>query len=220
MVEHERFENFLESISGNLPEFLENLEVQNISSGVPIIRKSLQNILKFMLVLKKPEKILEVGTGTGFSALLMLNYINNSAKITTIEKMKERAEIAAENFKKFDSDSQINLITGDAITVLEDLVLQKESFDFIFMDAAKGQYINFLPSIKKLLSNDGILITDNILQEGSLLDSRYTVIRRDRTIHSRMREYIKTLVNDRDFETIVLESGDGVSISVKRNNSI
>lgn len=216
MVEHERFESFLESISSNLPEFLQDLEVENIRNDVPIIRKSLQNILRFLIVFKKPLSILEVGAATGFSALLMLHYSSSEARITTIEKMQERASIAKENFKMFDKHKQINLITGDATDVLKDLTASENTYDFIFMDAAKGQYINFLPLLKELLSAGGILVTDNILQEGSLLNSRYTVIRRERTIHSRMREYVKTLVNDIDFETVVLESGDGVTISVKR----
>ena len=166
--------------------------------------------------MKKPLNILEVGTATGFSSVFMLEFLNKNAKITTIEKMEERAAKAEENFKKFDKNKQITLIKGDAADILSELVSKDKTYDFIFMDAAKGQYINFLENIKKLLVSGGILITDNMLQEGRLLDSRYTVVRRDRTIHSRMREYANALLTDKEFETMLLESGDGLAVSIKK----
>lgn len=216
MADHERFESFLESISDGLPEHLLDLEIENIKNNIPIIRKGSQRLIRFMLELKKPLNILEVGTATGFSSIFMLEFLNKKAKITTIEKMEERVAKAEENFKKFDKNGQINLIKGDAIDILSELVSKEKTYDFIFMDAAKGQYINFFEDIKKLLVSGGILITDNMLQEGRLLDSRYTVVRRDRTIHSRMREYVNALLTDKDFETMLLESGDGMAVSIKK----
>ena len=216
MAEHERFENFLESIPDGLPEHLVELEIQSVKDNVPIIRKGSQHLIKFMLELKKPLNVLEVGTATGFSSLFMLEFLNKKAKITTIEKMEERALKAEENFKRFDENRQITLIRGDAKDVLDELVSVGNSYDFIFMDAAKGQYINFFENIKKLLLPQGILITDNMLQEGRLLDSRYTVVRRDRTIHARMREYVNVLLTDKDFKTMLLEAGDGMAVSIKK----
>ncbi|MGP1612198.1 MAG: O-methyltransferase [Catonella sp.] len=216
MVEHERFENFLESIPDGLPEHLAELEIQSIKENVPIIRKGSQHLIRFMLELKKPLNILEVGTATGFSSLFMLEFLDKKAKITTIEKMEERALKAKENFKRFDENRQITLIKGDAIEILDEFVSKGNSYDFIFMDAAKGQYINFFENIKELLLPQGILITDNMLQEGRLLDSRYTVVRRDRTIHARMREYVNVLLKDKDFETMLLEVGDGMAVSIKK----
>ena len=207
MVEHERFESFLESLPECLPKHLVDLEVENIKEGI---------LIRFMLELKKPVNILEVGTATGFSALLMLEYIGKEAKITTIERMEERAAKAEENFKKYDKNGQITLIKGDALNVLSELVVNGNEYDFIFMDAAKGQYINFFENIKKLLSQGGILVTDNMLQEGRLLDSRYTVVRRERTIHQRMREYVNVLATDKELETMFLETGDGMAVSVKK----
>ena len=166
--------------------------------------------------MKKPLNILEVGTATGFSSVFMLEFLNKKAKITTIEKMEERAVKAEKNFNKFDKNKQITLIKGDATDILSELVSKDKTYDFIFMDAAKGQYINFLENIKKLLVSGGILITDNMLQEGRLLDSRYTVVRRDRTIHRRMREYVNALLTDKEFETMLLESGDGMAVSIKK----
>lgn len=216
MVEHERFESFLESIPDGLPEYLTDFEIENIKENIPIIRKGSQRIIRFMLEMKKPLNILEVGTATGFSSVFMLEFLNKNAKITTIEKMEDRVVKAEKNFNKFDKNKQITLIKGDATDILSELVSKDKTYDFIFMDAAKGQYINFLENIKKLLVSGGILITDNMLQEGRLLDSRYTVVRRDRTIHSRMREYANALLTDKEFETMLLESGDGMAVSIKK----
>ena len=216
MVEHERFESFLESIPDGLPGYLTDFEIENIKDNIPIIRKGSQRLIRFMLEMKKPLNILEVGTATGFSTIFMLEFLNKNAKITTIEKMEERAAKAEENFKKFDKSKRITLIKGDAADVLSELASKDKTYDFIFMDAAKGQYINFFENIKKLLVFGGILITDNMLQEGRLLDSRYTVVRRDRTIHRRMREYVNALLTDKEFETMLFESGDGMAVSIKK----
>ena len=195
---------------------MKDLKVENIKDNIPIIRKGSQRIIRFMLEMKKPLNILEVGTATGFSSVFMLEFLNKKAKITTIEKMEERAAKAEENFKKFDKNKCITLIKGDAADILSELAGKDKTYDFIFMDAAKGQYINFFENIKKLLISGGILITDNMLQEGRLLDSRYTVVRRDRTIHRRMREYVNALLTDKEFETMLLESGDGMAVSIKK----
>lgn len=218
MVDYERFESFLESLPDDLPGYLLDLELENIRANIPIIRKGSQRLIRFMLELKKPVKVLEVGTATGFSSIFMLEFLDKKAEITTIEKMKERIDKAEETFRNLDKNKQITLIKGDAIEILADLVSKNKTFDFIFMDAAKGQYINFFENIKKLLVPGGMLITDNMLQEGRLLDSRYTVVRRDRTIHQRMREYVNVLMTDKNFETILLSSGDGMAVSIKKQN--
>ena len=216
MVDYERFESFLESLPDDLPGYLLDLELENIRANIPIIRKGSQRLIRFMLELKKPVKVLEVGTATGFSSIFMLEFLDKKAEITTIEKMEERIDKAEETFRNLDKNKQITLIKGDAIEILADLVSKNKTFDFIFMDAAKGQYINFFENIKKLLVPGGILVTDNMLQEGRLLDSRYTVVRRDRTIHQRMREYVNVLMTDKNFETILLASGDGMAVSIKK----
>lgn len=218
MVDYERFESFLESLPDDLPGYLLDLELENIRANIPIIRKGSQRLIRFMLELKKPVKVLEVGTATGFSSIFMLEFLDKKAEITTIEKMEERIDKAEETFRNLDKNKQITLIKGDAIEILADLVSKNKTFDFIFMDAAKGQYINFFENIKKLLVPGGMLITDNMLQEGRLLDSRYTVVRRDRTIHQRMREYVNVLMTDKNFETILLSSGDGMAVSIKKQN--
>ena len=89
-------------------------------------------------------------------------------------------------------------------------------YDMIFMDAAKGQYINFLPNAVKLLKKGGVLITDNVLQDDTVIQSKFTVVRRDRTIHKRMREYIRALMQSDELTTDILQLGDGISVSVKK----
>lgn len=159
-------------------------------------------------------RILEVGTAVGFSALLMSEYMPEGAHITTIEKYEKRIPIARENFRKAGKDDVITLIEGDAMEVLKSL---DGPYDLIFMDAAKGQYPHYLPEVLRLLAPGGVLMSDNVLQDGNLIESRFAVERRDRTIHSRMREYLYTLKHHENLETSILPLGDGVALSVKKN---
>ena len=189
---------------GNTP-LLNEIEEEALLTNVPIIRREMQSFLKVLLAMKRPKRILEVGTAIGFSALLMSEYAGADAKITTIEKYEKRIPIAREE--------QITLLEGDAFELLPTL---EGTYDFIFMDAAKGQYIHFLPDILRLLSKDGVLVSDNVLQEGRIIDSRFAVERRDRTIHGRMREYLYELKHHPCLVTSVLPIGDGVTLSVKK----
>ena len=196
----------------NLPEdpLLYEIEKEARKQEVPIIRTEMKNLIKVLLQIKKPEKILEVGTAVGFSALFMSRYLEPGAAITTIERYEPRIEKAKENFKKADEKQCITLLEGDAMEILKNL---EETYDFIFMDAAKGQYIHFLPDILRLLKKGGLLVSDNALQEGELVKSRYAVTRRNRTIHSRMREYLYTITHMEELSTVILPLGDGVTIS-------
>ena len=159
---------------------------------------------------------MEVGTAIGFSALLMSEYGPRDCHITTIEKYEVRIPIARENFKKAGKEKEITLIEGDATQILKELT---GPYDMIFMDAAKGQYIHFLPDILRLLPTGGILVSDNVLQDGDVLQSRYAVTRRDRTIHSRMREYLYELKHHEGLQTDILPIGDGVAVSVKKEQA-
>ena len=158
-------------------------------------------------------KILEVGTAIGFSALLMSEYAPQGCHITTIEKYEKRIPLAKENFKKAGKEDRITLLEGDAVEILADM---QETFDFIFMDAAKGQYIHFLPDILRLLEPGGLLVSDNILQDGDIVESKYAVTRRNRTIHNRMREYLYALTHHEELETVILPVADGVTLSTKK----
>lgn len=213
MITEERINTFINSFDGGNTPFLNELEQVALKTNVPVIRPQMQSFLKLLLAIKKPKHILEVGTAIGFSALLMSEYGPKDCKITTIEKYEKRIPLAKENFKKAGREKQITLLEGDAAVILKEL---RESYDFIFMDAAKGQYIHFLPDILKLMSVEGLLISDNVLQEGDIMESRFAVTRRDRTIHSRMREYLYELKHNEQLLTDILPIGDGVTVSVKR----
>lgn len=213
MIVDERMTIFIDSMDPGNTEFLNQLERYSKETNVPIIRPSMQSLLKLLLQMKQPKKILEVGCAIGFSALLMSEYGPRDCHITTIEKYEKRIPVAKENFKKAGKEKQITLLEGDAMEILPEL---DGPFDFIFMDAAKGQYIHFLQDILRLLSPGGILISDNVLQDGEIIESRFAVTRRNRTIHSRMREYLYTLKNHPLLVTSILPVGDGVTISVKK----
>lgn len=213
MIVNERLVTYINSLDrGNTP-FLNQLEMDALKNQVPIIRRETQSLLKVLLRIKTPSRILEVGTAVGFSALLMSTYGPENCRITTIENYDKRIPIARENFKKAGKEEQITLLEGDAREILKTL---EEPFDFIFMDAAKGQYIHFLPDILRLLSRGGILISDNVLQDGDIIESHFAVERRNRTIYKRMREYLSALKNSDVLETSVLPLGDGVALSVKK----
>lgn len=212
MIIDERMATFIDSLDkGNTP-FLDEIERNAREAQVPIIRKPMQSLLKFLLELSKPKSILEVGTAVGFSALLMSEYTPQDCHITTIEKYEKRIPAAKENFRRAGREERITLLEGDATEILKTL---DGSYDFIFMDAAKGQYIHFLPDILRLLAEGGLLVSDNVLQDGDIIESRFAVTRRNRTIHARMREYLYELKHHPRLETVILPVGDGVTLSVK-----
>ena len=191
----------------------ETIEKEALASSVPIIRREMQSFLKVLLLLQKPMRILEVGTAVGFSALLMSEYAPAECRITTIENYEKRIPIARENFRRAGREQQITLIEGDAAEVLKDL---DGTYDFIFMDAAKGQYIHYLPDVLRLLADGGCLVSDNVMQDGDVIESRFAVERRNRTIHARMREYLYELKHREELTTSILPLGDGAAVSVKR----
>lgn len=210
----ERFAVFAAAMAPGNPPLLRALEEKARADGVPVIRQGTQSLIRFLLELKKPQRILEVGTGVGFSALLMLDALHGACEITTIEKDPARAAEAEKNFAE--AGGKIRLFRGDAEEILRQLAeTEPGSFDFVFMDAAKGQYIHFLPGIVELTRAGGLLLSDNILKEGEILESRYAVTRRDRTIHARMREYLLALCRSDDWRTVLLEEGDGTALSVR-----
>lgn len=211
-----RMEIFLERYRQQPPAYIRELEKQAQAAEVPIIRRGTRDMLRYLLRTKKPERVLEVGTAIGYSVLFMKECLPETSSITTIEKVEMRLVEARKNLAKFDLEGRITLVEGDAIDVLKNLVDKGEHFSFIFMDAAKGQYLNFLPDILDLLEPEGILVSDNILHEGDVLESRYGVTRRDRTIHGRMREYLKVITEHPQLETICLPMGDGMTISTKK----
>ena len=214
MIVEERLVTYLNSLDLGNPLFLMQLEEEAHKNFVPVIRAQTQNLLKLLLAMNRPKRILEVGTAVGFSALLMEYYNPTACKITTIENYAKRIPIARENFVRAGKENVIELLEGDAAEVMKELT---EPYNFIFMDAAKGQYIHFLPDILRLLAPGGVLVSDNVLQDGDIIESRFAVTRRNRTIHKRMREYLYELTHMETLTTSVLPIGDGVTVSVRRD---
>lgn len=213
MIVDERLVTYINSLDTGNTKILDEIEKEAANNYVPIIRKEMQTFLKLLLALKKPARILEVGTAVGFSAILMAEYAPEGVSVTTIENYEKRIPIALENFRRAEKEAQITLLAGDAAEVLKTL---EEPFDFIFMDAAKGQYIHFLPEILRLLGKDGVLVSDNVLQDGDIIESRYVVTRRNRTIHKRMRDYLYQLTHHEELVTAVLPVGDGITVSTRK----
>ena len=212
MITDERFVTYIQSLEKPNSEILSDIEREAHKDLVPIIRKEMESFLRVILNIKHPKEILELGTAIGYSAILMSEACD--AKITTIENYEKRIPIAKENIKKAGKENQIKLLEGDALEVMK--TLPDDAYDFIFMDAAKAQYVNYLPEAIRLLKKDGVLITDNVLQDGDLIQSKFVVRRRDRTIHKRMREFLETIKNDERLETSIVPIGDGIVMAVKK----
>ena len=213
MIVDERVVSYINSLDTGNSEICNLIEKEAIADNVPIIRKEMGNLLKVLIALKQPKHILEVGTAVGYSSILMSENMPSDCRITTIENYDKRIPIARANFVRANKQDVITLIEGDAFEVLKTL---EGPYDMIFMDAAKGQYINYLPDILRILPSGGLLISDNVLQEGDIVQSRYGVTRRNRTIHGRMREYIYHLTHCDEFITSVVPIGDGITLSIKK----
>ena len=213
MISDERITTYINSLDKKNSPFLTELRKKAEEENVPIIRKEMESFIRVILELKKPKNILELGSAIGYSAILMSECIDDDCKITTIENYDKRIIEAKQNFKNAGKEEVITLLEGDALEIISKL---EGEYDFIFMDAAKAQYINYLPHIIRLMPKGGILITDNVLQDGDLFESRYGIIRRNRTIHTRMREYLEAVKSSEVLETSIVQIGDGITISVKK----
>ena len=213
MIVDNRITEYLHSLETSRGELLDTIEKKAIEDGVPIIRSETAALLRSLTAALRPENILEIGTAVGYSALQMCQVMPANCHITTIEKYEQRIPEAKENFRKAGEESRITFLEGDADMWLKEL--KGKQFDLVFMDAAKGQYLNWLPLLLDLMPVGAVLISDNVLQDGDVVQSRFAVQRRNRTIHSRMREYLYELKHMEEFETAVIPIGDGVTISTR-----
>lgn len=209
----ERISSFIDSYIEDDEGLLNEILSEAIKNRVPVIRKASKEFLRTQLLIKEPENILEIGTAVGYSSLYMSNYIKPNSKITTIELDEERANLALENIKKLGKEEVIRVIKGDACKVLK--TLPDASYDFLFVDAAKGQYINYYEEIIRAAAKNAVIISDNVLQDGEILESHYTVEKRNRTIHDRMREYLYKITHDKRVCTSILSIGDGMTVTIK-----
>ena len=214
MIVDERVSCYIKSLTACNSNFLEELREKALEDKVPIIKRETESLLKTLLLLKKPKRILEVGAAVAYSSLVMAETLEGNVKISTIENYEKRVLEARKNIKDSHYSNIIHLIEEDASKVLKELVEKEEKYDFIFMDAAKGQYINWLEPVIKLLNKEGVLCSDNVLQGGDIVQSRYLIERRDRSIHSRLREYLYELTHREELSTTILSLGDGVALTV------
>ena len=218
MIVNDRIVSYIHSLESSNSEILQKIEQCAIEENVPIIRKEMESFLRVMLTIKQPMKILELGCAIGYSAILMSEYLPQGGHITTIENYDKRIEQAKVNIAEAGASEKITLLEGDAMEVMKDL--ESETYDFVFMDAAKAQYINFLPEVLRLMKKGAVLIADNVLQDGDIIESRYGIIRRNRTIHSRMREYMYQVKHMDELETTIVPIGDGITMSVKADKGV
>ena len=214
MITNPKVLEYLDIISPVNSKAIEEIRAEAKRNYIPIIKRDTENFLKFVLKMQNPGSILEIGCAVGYSAAVMLE--NSDADIVTVEKMPERVEEAKRNIKYADFESRASILEGDAGDILKSLADRGEKFDFIFMDAAKAQYITWLPVVKKLLKESGMIFSDNCLQEGDLAESSFAIRKRDKTIHKRMREYIYLLLHDETLESWIFSIGDGVLLSRSR----
>lgn len=212
MIVDERTVCYLNSLDDGGSAICRQIAKEARADFVPIIRKETAAFLRTMVAMQRPKRILEVGTAVGYSAIMMAEAMPEDGHITTIEKYEKRIPLAKENFKRAGVEEKITLLEGDALEILKAL---DEPYDMIFMDAAKGQYIHFFADVMRLLKVGGVLISDNVLQDGDMIESRYAVTRRNRTIHARMREYLYELKHNEALSTSIIPLGDGVTLSTK-----
>lgn len=231
-LDYERIRTFVKSYIKEDSEKLEEIYSSAVEREVPVIREDTRDYLRLLLNQTKPENILEIGTAVGYSALFMAEVLAEIYKgydtdiswhIDTIELDDIRADEAEKHFKDFGRQNHIRLMRGDAAAVLNSMVknlegiehsFKTDKYDFVFIDAAKAQYMNYLQAVMKLVHADSVIVTDNVLESGLVLESHFLVEKRDRTIHDKLREYLYTLKNDERLETAILSIGDGVAVSV------
>lgn len=196
-------------------EILAEIETQIASETEtwPIIKPEVADFMRVQLSLIKPTAILEIGTAVGYSSILMSEYLNEGGKITTLERFPYMLQKATKNIKRAGLENTIQIIEGDAAETL--LTLPSKHYDVVFMDCAKGQYIHFLPECIRVLKPGGLLITDNVLHKGSVAKSRYLIDRRQRTTHSRLRDFLWTIMHSDELISTVMPIGDGVALSYK-----
>ncbi len=214
MVTLDRVSSFVRSYIKDDEGLLGQIYNKALDDKVPVMRPETKEFIKTQLLIKKPINIIEIGTAVGYSALFMSQYIAKEAHITSIELDEDRVREAEANILKAGKKEQIKIIQGDAAEVLK--TLTDSMYDFAFVDAAKGQYINYLPDVKRIIKTDGVIISDNILQDGEVLESHFVVEKRNRTIHDRMRDYLYAITHDEELSTSVLSVADGIAVSVKR----
>ena len=213
-IDEMRVSDFIMSLSNEKDKDILELKEKALQNDVPIIRDETKALLRMILNIKKPSKVLEIGTAIAYSTLVIHRECK-SAEIVTVEDYPKRISEAKENINKYFDKEKIELIEEDAGIYISNNT-GSEIFDLVFLDAAKAQYINWLKDIKRLMKKDAILIADNIFKDGEILESKFLIKKRDRTIHKRMREFLNSISKDEEFKTSIFNIGDGVSVTIKK----
>ena len=211
-ITYDYMEEYIRSLIIDREGILKEIEDSARENGVPIVQKETGVFLEFMTSMKKPKRILELGTAVGFSSILMYEASGTEPDIVTIERDEKMIELATLNLDKFNLSHKIKIEQGDCLEVLENL---DEPFDLIFMDAGKGHYNHFLPHCLRLLKEDGIIVADNVLFRG-MVASQELVKRRKITIVKRMRTYLELVTQDKNLITSVIPMGDGIAVTKRR----
>lgn len=211
LINYDFIKNYISDLTPETSTFMQKLEIFAYYNHVPIITKDTRRFLEVFLRIQKPKKILEVGTAIGYSAITFANILRD-AKITTIEIEEEMFDLAYKNIKKAGYEDRINLILDDARNILPYL---ETTYDFVFMDAAKGQYTEYYEAAKKLVKKGGVLLSDNVLFKGMVANDEL-VPRNKRAIVNDLNEFNKMLSADEDFVTSFIPIGDGIALSLKK----
>lgn len=211
MIINDRITSYIHSLERDNTAFLEELRRQAEADDVPIIRREMESFIRVLLKMAEPKSILEIGSGVAYSTIFMAE--NSDADILTLEKYDKRISQAKQNIKASGYENRITLIEEDAVDFLAE---NRRQFDLIFLDAAKGQYIEMLSDIMRTLKKGSVLLADNVLQNGEITDSRFAMERRQRTIHERMREFLWEIKHNDGLETSIITIGDGVSLSIRK----
>lgn len=214
--DYERIRSFINSFNkDDENDILADIYSDAKSQGVPVIREDMKELIRLLLLINKPKKILEVGTAVGYSASFMVDVLKKDVCIDTLELDHDRVLIAKENIKKLGFEDNINIIEGDAENSLKELSTGDiNAYDMIFIDAAKGQYMIYLDEALKMSKVGTVIISDNILEDGKIIESHFLVEKREITIHDRIRQYLYRLKNDERLSTDILSVGDGAAVSL------
>ncbi len=209
-INEEYIEDYIRNILPDNKPYLRDLETYADINHIPIVEKEVAQLLKLLLKIKKPKKILEIGTAIGYSALIMAEATEN-AEITTIERMPNMVELAKNNINNTMCKDRITIIEGEAENILPNL---EEKYDFIFLDAAKGQYIEFFNYCMELLEPEGLIVSDNVLFRGMVASDKL-VIRRKKTIVKRLRRYLEYINEIEGYISSIIPIGDGVALTYR-----
>jgi predicted O-methyltransferase YrrM len=210
-INEEYIEEYIRGILPKHSGFLKEMEEYANSNHVPIIEREVAQLLKVLLKISKPKNILEIGTAIGYSALIMATSTDNDCKITTIERRIDMVELAERNIQNTEYKDKIKILHGEAEDIIPTL---KDNYDFIFLDAAKGQYLDFFNNCIDILENKGVIMSDNVLFKGMVATDKL-VIRRKKTIVKRLRQYLKYINNLEGYESCIIPIGDGVALTFR-----